>query len=93
MDIWNSRYDICLPKDDGGVTFSLSSKTWLEMVGKETILAGDDILSRDDQGRDDTGGGWLLKPPLSVFARIRGSLGVASIVVNTHTFSLQSIFG
>ena len=33
----------------GGVTFPLSSKSWLEMIGEGVIVAGDDIISGDDQ--------------------------------------------
>ena len=54
MDIWRSRYDI-FSAERGGVTFSLISKPWLEMMGggRRDILAGDDIISGDDQGRGD----------------------------------------
>ena len=41
--------------DDWGVTFSLISKPWLEMMGGgRDILAGDDIISRDDQCKVDS---------------------------------------
>ena len=39
----------------GEVTFPLISKPWLEMMGGRgrDILAGDNIISGDDQGRGD----------------------------------------
>ena len=46
----------CFPRHDGGVTFPLFSKSWLEMIGEGVILAGEDIISGDDQGSDDSPG-------------------------------------